>query len=89
MRRWRASGLTAKDFAAREELNASTLSWWASRLGDRRRKPTFVDVTAVVATSATTMPTLDIVIRDSVRVRVGRGFDAELLRAVVGALEAR
>jgi transposase len=30
--RWRASGESAREFAAREEVVAGTLSWWGNRL---------------------------------------------------------
>ena len=30
MSRWRRSGLTAREFAAREDLSPSTLTWWSS-----------------------------------------------------------
>lgn len=30
--RWKSSGLTAREFAAREGLSAGTLLWWSSRL---------------------------------------------------------
>jgi hypothetical protein len=32
VRRWKASGLTAEAFAAREGTSAATLSWWRWRL---------------------------------------------------------
>lgn len=32
VRRWKASGLTAERFAAREGIAAATLSWWRWRL---------------------------------------------------------
>lgn len=32
VRKWRASGKTAKDFAADQDFEASTLRFWASRL---------------------------------------------------------
>src|SRR5690606_14860943 len=51
--RWKASGLSASAFAAREGLNAGTLSWWSSQLrAEVRPRPAFVDVTSVVAASA-------------------------------------
>jgi hypothetical protein len=88
VRRWKASGLTARAFAAREGLNARTLSWCASRLrGESQSQSSFVDVTSLVTPPAT--PSLEVVVRDSVRVRVSAGFDPDLLRAVVAALEAR
>ncbi len=89
VRRWRASGLTARQFSRREGLNPRTLSWWASILRDEAPKlATFVDVTALVALPPRTAA-LEVVVRDGVTVRVGPGFDAALLREVVAALEAR
>jgi hypothetical protein len=89
VRRWRSSGLSAREFAAREGWNARTLTWWASQLNKSRHEtPSFVDVTALVSPPQVT-PTIDLVIRDTVRLRVSTGFDADLLRAVVAALEAR
>jgi hypothetical protein len=86
--RWRASGLTAREFASREELNAATLRWWSSRLGrDQRPAGKFVDVTALVPRAPDA--SLEVVVRGGMRIRVSRGFDAELLRAVVAALETR
>jgi hypothetical protein len=31
--RWRGSGLTAAEFAAREDLSVMSLRWWSSALG--------------------------------------------------------
>lgn len=33
VRRWRRSGESAADYAARRDLSRSTLTWWASQLG--------------------------------------------------------
>lgn len=89
VRRWRASGLTARQFCRREGLNPRTLSWWASTLRDEApTEATFVDVTALVAAPPRTA-SLEVVVRDGVTVRVVPGFDAALLREVVAALEAR
>jgi hypothetical protein len=66
VRRWRASGLTARASAARDGINARTLSWWASRLrGERPGESAFVDVTSLVMLPAA--PQLEVVVRDSVR----------------------
>jgi transposase len=87
VRRWRRSGLTAREFAEREGYNARTLSWWASALRDETSGPAkFIDVTAAVASA---LPPLDFVVRETVVIRVRPGFDAALLRDVVAALEAR
>jgi hypothetical protein len=81
VRRWRASGEPARLFAEREGFNAGTLRWWSSKLD----RPKFVDATSLLVASASS---LDLEI-GRVRVRVTHGFDAELLRAVVAALETR
>lgn len=37
VQRWKRCGLTLAQFAAREQVKAGTLSWWAWRLGETRR----------------------------------------------------
>lgn len=79
--------MTAKAFAAREGVNARTLSWWASTLRDEGATPTkFIDVSDLVTQREAV---LEVVVREAVAIRVRRGFDASLLREVVAALEAR
>ena len=41
VKRWKDSGLSSKDFAKREGLNARTLVWWSSELRRRgkRKRP--------------------------------------------------
>jgi hypothetical protein len=89
VRRWRASGLSARAFASREQLNPGTLLWWSSKLGrDDRAAAAFIEVRP--PPSAPSEPgCIDIVLRDEVRIRVSGAFDAALLRRVVAALEAR
>jgi hypothetical protein len=84
--KWRASGLTAREFGEREGLNAATLRWWASQL---KREPhheaAFVEVTLKSAATSS----LELIVRDGLRIQLTRGFDAELLRDVLTVLEAR
>ena len=84
--RWRASGLTAREFATREGLNAATLRWWSSRLSQSAPTPAFIELQ--LATPASTSA-ISIVLRDGLRIEVSESFDAELLRRVVAALESR
>jgi transposase len=86
---WRRSGKSAAEFAEASGWNARTLSWWAWRLKSKRRSRAVGFVELVAEKPAAATPTLEIEIGASVRVRVKRGFDAELLRAVVDALEAK
>lgn len=84
--RWRASGLTAREFATREGLNAATLRWWSSRLSQSEPTAGFIELQ--LATPAPTSA-ISIVLRDGLRIEVSQSFDAELLRRVVAALESR
>jgi hypothetical protein len=86
VRRWRASGLTAPEFASRERLNVSTLRWWSSRLSQPENAAGFVEVQLPTMPAT---PTLTIVLRDGLRIEVSESFDADLLRRVVAALEER
>ncbi len=86
VRQWRVSGLTAREFGAREGFNASTLRWWSSRLG-REPRPTAAFVEVVLP--AATPPAIELVVRDGLCIRVTRGFDSALLREVLAALEVR
>jgi hypothetical protein len=85
---WRASGLSAREFAAREGLNRGTLYRWSAVLS-RAAAPTaaFVEVAPALATIEEGR--IEVVVRDQVRIRVSGAFDAGLLRRVVEALEAR
>ena len=87
VKRWKASGLTARQFAARERLNGTTLRWWASAL--RRSSPKTPGFIEVALPAAPARSPIAIVIRESVRVEVSGAFDVELLRSVVAALESR
>lgn len=97
VRRWRASGLTAGRFAAREGFDAKTLRWWAWRLGSEQRhaKPraTFVEVSVAppspVSAPAPAPSPIEVIVGDSLRVLVRPGFDRESLRQVLGLLGDR
>jgi transposase len=90
VRRWRASGLTAREFAAREQLNPNTLNWWSSQL--RRTNPApggFVELTVTPMPVAVEAGCIEVVVRDEVRIRVSGAFDPAVLRRVLSALEGR
>lgn len=99
VRQWRASGKTATRFAQERGLAVSTLRWWVRELDQRGRRGAAGTSTApapvlarVIRSGETPPPdaaeeggvvTLEI---GSVRLKVGAGFDASLLREVVRAL---
>jgi hypothetical protein len=83
---WRASGLTAEAFCGRRDFSAKSLfRWAAARRSVSLTKPTeFVRLEV----AATTMAAGVVVEVGAARIRVARGFDAQLLRDVVTALTA-
>ncbi|MGO9837357.1 MAG: IS66 family insertion sequence element accessory protein TnpA [Polyangiaceae bacterium] len=95
VRAWRASGRTAREFAAGQEFKPSTLTYWASQLrrsasaeggvaGKRAPRLRMVQVvgTAAMAPREDTL----VVAVGTARIVVRAGFDRALLRDVVEAL---
>jgi hypothetical protein len=94
IRQFRESGLTAREFAARNGFHATTLSRWKRELTGKGDPPATGLTLArvgrggdreVVVSSRRDESMLEVVIRGVV-VRVRRGFDRDVLRAVVAAL---
>lgn len=87
--RQRASGLSVAVFCRRDGVAASSFFAWKRKLGSTPATPVFVE-----ATVAGTPPPprsagrVEVRLRGGRRVRVGRGFDRDLLAEVVAALEA-
>jgi hypothetical protein len=96
---WRESGASRDDYAAAHGLRPATLQWWVSKLArdaGKRTKRSRVRFAQVVEGAApkrieprttTAASTLDVVVARGRTVRVSRGFDRDLLRAVIEALE--
>lgn len=89
VREWKASGQTAKEFAAGREFKPSTLVYWASCLrtgaGQSKKRERRVRMARVVRV-ATPADGAIIVAVGAARVAVRAGFDPALLRQVVLAL---
>jgi len=91
--RWRASRLTASEFAESEGVRGGTLRHWAWRLSKEKREgqqvaqaPAFVEF---VAPGPGRVDGLEIVLRNEVRIRVPEGFDEATLRRLLSALETQ
>ena len=83
VRAWRASGEEASAFAAGRGYEASTLRWWASRLG----RDEALRIVPVVTRAPSSEARVDIIVEvGGARVRVTSGFDGALLAQVVRAL---
>ena len=101
--KWKASGLTAKQFAAETGINARTLGWyqWQLHLETRTRalaphkdrasaKTTMISpVTFVEMTASVAGEPLEVVLRSRVCVRVRPGFDSPTLKRLLDVLESR
>lgn len=91
---WSASGLTARQFAARIGVNPNTLAHWKWRLAAEAEAPTdgasFIEISAAVVSAAGGADDrLEVVCRGGRAVRVPRDFDAATLVRVLDALEGR
>jgi transposase len=94
---WRASGLTAAEFAAERDFAPATLSWWAWRLGsgalpERRAADGPQPSGFIRVVTARPVPAVDestVVVEIGVaRVRVARGVDRDVFETVVAVLAA-
>lgn len=97
--RWRRSGLSARVYARSVGINASTLTYWAWRLGREtaptakkspsvadRRPSSAVDFVEVVA-PVVGDERFELELGDGRRVRIPAGFDRDALVRLLGVLE--
>lgn len=88
--RQRASGLSVAVFCRRDGVAASSFFAWKRKLSLVPATPAFVEAT-VAGTPPPPPPRsagrVEVRLRGGRRVRVGRGFDRDLLAQVVAALE--
>jgi transposase-like protein len=80
-----ASGLSVREFATRNRINPSTLSWWRWELGrtHRRTRSSFVEVVVEEPSRSGVSLQLEAL---GVRLEVDEHTDLELLRRVLEAL---
>jgi transposase len=100
VRRWRRSGLTAKEFARSVGINSGTLTYWACRLGHERRARDggslrsgvwwpapaagFVELIAGSGSD----PRFELELGNGRRVRIPGSFEPAALQRLLGVLEA-
>lgn len=88
---WKRSGLSAMAFAEREGFNGYTLRCWALQLkrepiiADLR--PKFVEVVVPVPVTPVIADSIEVVVRDGLRLVVPKNFDENTLRRVLRVVE--
>jgi transposase len=96
IKRWRRSQLTVRDFCAQEQLAEALFYGWRRTIAarDRQAKPvpaaapsqalaTFLPVRVVPATASA----IEVVLDNGRVLRLGNGFDPDLLRQLLAVLE--
>ena len=86
LQEYRKSGLSRKEFSARNGFNKSTLDYWFARISKEKRAQGMVEVK--LSSNPTANPTLQIVVAGKYRIEAHRGFDRNLLCEMVKALES-
>lgn len=85
---WKASGLTASDFARRHKLVEGSLKWWSWQLGAARKKAAMSPLTFVEMTSAVQREAIELVV-GAIQIRVPSDFDEAALGKVLDVIERR
>ena len=94
---WKKSGLTQREFASREGLPLSTLTWWRRRLKDdaeassRPALPVPVEIlprSLPVTAAAVQSGSFEVELRSGHLLRVPFVFDVEVLGRLVSTLES-
>lgn len=86
--RQRAGGLSAAAFCRDNGVAASSFFAWKRKLRATPATPGFVEATVAGAPQPRSAGRIEVRLRGGRRVRVGRGFDRDLLAEVVAASEA-
>ncbi len=99
VRRWRRSGLTARDFADSIGVNRNTLTYWAWRLeggrsgGDdgqcRQELPSTTEAFVELITEGIADGRFELELAGNRRLRIPPGFEPGALERLLAVLEAR
>ena len=84
--RWKASGLSAEEFARRHKVSEASLKWWKWKLGSSSKKEAMSPLTFVEMTAPMRREALELVIGDVI-VRVPSDFDDAALEIVQPRLD--
>ncbi len=77
---WQNSGQTQTEYCRHQKIKKSTLSYWRTRLSQEKG---FVEIPLVLEP----VSTIDIIIKDIVKLQIRKGFDPDLLIQAIKTLE--
>lgn len=77
---WRTSGQNQKEYCVQQEINESTLRYWRTKLSKEKG---FVEIPVKIESEST----IDIIIKNTVKLQIRKGFDPDLLIQAVKTLE--
>ena len=98
---WQRSGVSQRDYCGQAGVSLSTFTLWRRRLATTQSRLTPIGIVDLVPVPklvssvptpivrATASPVVVVLAQGQYRLEVTKGFDAETLRAVVGALESK
>lgn len=92
--RFARSGLTVREFCARERLSEPSFYWWKRELKGRPPMPAFVPVAVALPAEPTVGseprgPALEVTLRGGYVLRLPGPLDRKVLADLVAALEGR
>lgn len=85
---WKASGLTAAEFARRHKVVEGSLKWWSWQLGAARKKAAVSPLTFVEMTAPLQREAIELVV-GAIQIRVPAEFDENALGKVLDVIERR
>ena len=77
---WQTSGQSLVEYCMQQKIKESTLRYWRTKL---LMKKGFVEIPVKIESEST----IDIIIKDTIKLQVRKGFDPDLLIQAVKTLE--
>ena len=85
--RWKKSGLSVREFGAKEGIGYPKIQYWRRRLSSApQTNKSFSEFVPVELVNSGTPEALEVVLPNGLRCHVPQGFEAAELRRMIGAL---
>lgn len=77
---WQTSGQNQTEYCMKQEIKESTFRYWQTKLS---RKECFIEIPVMIESEST----IDIIIKNTVKLQIRKGFDPDLLIQAIKTLE--